>query len=321
MIADARTGDLDAMIAHHVEDLGYRLVMITPADSPRSAVVVAPDGTARRLEREPAGDRALPAAPPDGIEITPAPDDAVGPPGRAGMRYRDLLPSRLGGRCIASHIVIPDGGTVPDYVHHHRIGVQLIACVAGWVRVVYEDQGPPFVLHAGDAVLQPPGIRHRVLEASPGMEVVELSCPAEHATFVEHELALPTGLLAPDRDFGGQRFVHHVGAAAAWAGGPTDGFERRDSAVAEATDGRAALLGLRPGPAAVAPLAIGGRDDGTGRYRAWFVTAGSVTVSAGGRPPVELARRGALVAPLAAPIMLMAWSSAAELLEIVFAPD
>ena len=169
--------------------------------------------------------------------------------------------------------------------------------------------------------MQPPGIRHRVLEASPGMEVVELSCPAEHATFVEHEMALPTGLLAPDRDFGGQRFVHHVGAAAAWVGGPAAGLERRDSAVAEATDGRAALRGLRPGRADEAPVAVGGRDDGTGRYRAWFVAAGSVTVAAGGRPPVELARRGALVAPLSTSLALTAWSSEAEVLEIVFAPD
>ncbi|MEJ7721708.1 MAG: hypothetical protein WKF58_15315 [Ilumatobacteraceae bacterium] len=130
----------------------------------------------------------------------PALDDALvisrpsaepGPAGRAGMRYRDLIPARHGGRFIASHIVIPDGGPVPDYVHHHRIRFQVIVCAAGWVRVVYEDQGPPFVLEAGDCVLQPPGIRHRVLEASPGAEVVELSCPGEHETHVDHVLTLP----------------------------------------------------------------------------------------------------------------------------------
>ena len=30
------------------------------------------------------------------------------------MHYRDLIPSRLGGSIIASHIRIPDGGPVPD---------------------------------------------------------------------------------------------------------------------------------------------------------------------------------------------------------------
>jgi hypothetical protein len=29
--------------------------------------------------------------------------------GRAGMMYRDLVPSRLGGAMIASHIRVPDG--------------------------------------------------------------------------------------------------------------------------------------------------------------------------------------------------------------------
>ena len=66
--------------------------------------------------------------------------------GRAGMLYRDLLPGRAGGAMIASHIRIPSGGPVPDYVHFHRVHFQLIVCVEGWVEVVYEGQGGPFVL-------------------------------------------------------------------------------------------------------------------------------------------------------------------------------
>ena len=97
--------------------------------------------------------------------------------GRAGMLYRDLIPGRLGGRYIASHITIPEGGPVADWVHFHRIALQMIFVRRGWVRVVYEDQGEPFVMNAGDLVLQPPEIRHRVLESSPGLEVVEISAP------------------------------------------------------------------------------------------------------------------------------------------------
>lgn len=41
--------------------------------------------------------------------------------GRAGMRYRDLIPGRLGGKVICSQITIPDGGPVPDYVHYHHV--------------------------------------------------------------------------------------------------------------------------------------------------------------------------------------------------------
>ena len=117
--------------------------------------------------------------------------------GRAGMRYRDLIPNRQGGRFIASHISIPDGGPVPDYVHFHKVRFQMIFCYRGWVKVVYEDQGPPFVLQAGDCVLQPPRIRHRVLEASPGLEVVEIGCPADHETRADLVMELPTGRVEP----------------------------------------------------------------------------------------------------------------------------
>ena len=112
--------------------------------------------------------------------------------GRAGMAYRDLIPGRLGGSIIASHIRIPDAGPVPDMVHYHTVGFQLIFCYSGWVRLVYEDQGPPFVLGAGDCVIQPPRIRHRVLEASENLQVIEIGVPAEHVTTVDHEMTLPT---------------------------------------------------------------------------------------------------------------------------------
>ena len=36
---------------------------------------------------------------------------------------------------IASHIRVPDG-PVPDMVHYHKVGFQLIFCVAGWVDVL-----------------------------------------------------------------------------------------------------------------------------------------------------------------------------------------
>ena len=109
------------------------------------------------------------------------------------MLYRDLIPGRLGGRYIASHITIPEGGPVADWVHYHRVAFQMIYVRRGWVRVVYEDQGEPFVMHAGDLVLQPPEIRHRVLESSPGLEVIEIGCPALHETLADHELELPNG--------------------------------------------------------------------------------------------------------------------------------
>lgn len=196
------------MVAY--EGLGFRLDMIMPADAPRVALM-SDAGVTLRLEAERTSDA-----------------------GRAGMIYRDLIPGRLGGRVIASRIRIQDGGPVPDYVHYHHVRFQMIYCAKGWVRVVYQDQGAPFVMHEGDCVLQPPGIRHRVLESSPGLEVIEVSAPAEHETWRDHALALPTAARA-DCSYGGQRFVRHVARDAVRV--LDGGFEVRDTGIGHASGG------------------------------------------------------------------------------------
>ena len=160
--------------------------------------------------------------------------------GRAGMQYRDLIPGQLGGRFIASHIRILEGGETQDYVHYHKALFQMIYCKTGWARLVYEDQGPPFALEAGDCVLQPPEIRHRVLESSAGLEVIEVACPAEYETLADNEMRLPTREVLPDRLFGGQRFALHRAVEASWAPWRLDGFEARDTGITAATNGLAA---------------------------------------------------------------------------------
>jgi mannose-6-phosphate isomerase-like protein (cupin superfamily) len=173
--------------------------------------------------------------------------------GRAGMEYRDLIPGRLGGRFIASHIRILEGGETQDYVHYHKALFQLIYCKTGWARLVYEDQGPPFLLEAGDCVLQPPEIRHRVLESSAGLEVIEVACPAEYETGADNELELPTRELSPDRLFGGQRFLRHRACEASWGPWRLDGFDARDTGVAAATNGLAAARVVKSNSAITAP--------------------------------------------------------------------
>ncbi|HEU0184141.1 MAG TPA: cupin [Blastocatellia bacterium] len=173
--------------------------------------------------------------------------------GRAGMQYRDLIPGRLGGRFIASHIRILDGGETQDYVHYHKALFQVIYCKTGWARLVYEDQGPPFLFEAGDCVMQPPEIRHRVLESSAGLEVIEVACPAEYETSADNELGLPTPVFSPERLFGGQRFLRHRAPEASWGPWRLDGFESRDTGVAAATNGLAAARVVRSNSAIKAP--------------------------------------------------------------------
>jgi quercetin dioxygenase-like cupin family protein len=178
---------------------GYRLDMITPADAPRE-VQLSKNGEFVRLisSREP-------------IQTPPGGGVQNGwTQGRAGMMYRDLMPDRMDGLMAVSHIRLTEGGEVPDYVHYHKIEFQMIRCIRGRIKVVYEDQGEPFWLEPGDWVIQPPEIRHRVLECEAGSEVIEVSMPAEHERWVDHEMRLPTATYRPAREFNGQRFIRFI---------------------------------------------------------------------------------------------------------------
>jgi quercetin dioxygenase-like cupin family protein len=278
--------DFATTLAFFTGQLGFRVNMIVPADAPAVAVISG-HGTLLRLEADAKAppsqlrlrllcdaesDLPRELVAPDGtrIELVSANPPMVVPEGeqafilsrnddpdawgtgRAGMQYRDLIPGRLGGRYIASHIRIPTGGPVPDYVHFHKVRFQMIFCKAGWAKLVYEDQGEPFLLKAGDCVLQPPEIRHRVLESSDGLEVVEIGCPAVHETFADHNMALPTGRVLPDRAFGGQLFVRHIAAETAWRNWRADGFEARDTGIGAATNGLAQVEVVRPQQAGAA---------------------------------------------------------------------
>ncbi|HXY97019.1 MAG TPA: hypothetical protein VEH00_08620 [Steroidobacteraceae bacterium] len=199
--------------------------------------------------------------------------------GRADMLYRDLIPSRLGGRFTASHILIPGGGPVPDYVHYHRVRFQMIFCKNGWVRVAYEDQGDPITLRAGDCVLQPPEIRHRVLESSAGLEVIEIGCPAAHETWSDPGMTLPTGRKTPEREFSGQRFVCHVATEAIWKASRFRGFEQRDMGIGEATNGLAGARVLRSYQGAVADRRGGAPMNAhAGELAFYFVLSGTTVI-------------------------------------------
>lgn len=268
---------LGKTLAYFTDELGFRIEMIFPADAPRVATIsgygirlrldaglegdpgaillkwsdparnlsrqVAPNGTT--IDFAPSEEAVILPPVQSSLVVTGAGDDDGFGEGRAGMQYRDLIPDRFGGRFIASHIRIVDGGPVADYVHHHHIQFQLIFCVRGWVRVLYEDQGEAMLLEAGDCFLQPPHIRHRVLESSDNMEVVEIACPAEHETCVDHEMELPTMTLNSEREFGGQRFVYHQGKDTTWSPWRNTGFEQQDTGIEKATNGVVSAVVVR----------------------------------------------------------------------------
>ena len=321
------TTDLQADMDFFLKTLGFRLDKIFPADNPAVAVVSG-HGLRLRLDRHASEAPATirlhcedPAAFADGADRLTAPNGTIieildaNPPlvtpetehsfivrrlkdrepwviGRAGMQYRDLIPDRLGGSIIASHIRIPDAGPVPDMVHYHTVGFQLIYCYRGWVRLVYEDQGPPFILGAGDCVIQPPEIRHRVLEASENLQVIEIGVPAEHMTTIDHIMELPTGRFDPDRDFSGQTFCHHKLADAVWTPWRIAGFEARATGINAATKGVADVE--------VARWTGGAGEQATSHNTDIlfsFVLEGTMVLKGEGREPQTLEAGDAFVIP------------------------
>ena len=230
--------------------------------------------------------------------------------GRAGMRYRDLVPDRLDGAFIASHIRILEGGPVADYVHFHKIRFQTIFCRKGWVRVAYEGQGEPLLMQAGDCLLQPPLIRHRVMESSAGAEVVEICAPAQHITIADRSMALPNGDLQPGRDFDGQQFVFHVAAQAAWAPWRVPGYEVQDTGIGAATAG---LAGVRVVRAAAAGTTA--RQAHASEFCFYFVLSGTVRLNVQGQTFL-LASDDSITLPDGAPYTLSEPSSDLALLEV-----
>lgn len=233
MVERIEVADLTAAIGER-ESAGYRLDTIMPADDPTQAWLSGgPDGAIELF---------VPVNPAHSDErgsgtnlVVRRSDEGESGDGRAGMVYRDLVPGRFGGTVIASHISIADGGPTADYPHHHEIDFQVIVCVAGWVDVVYEDQGPPFRMLRGDCVVQPPTIGHRVLASSAGLSVFEVASPAMHPTHRRHDLILPTGTVDPERDFGGQRFARHISAESPWISSSEGTSERQPTGIGEAT--------------------------------------------------------------------------------------
>lgn len=346
--------DLAADLAFYTQELGFQLDMIFPADDPGVAVLsghglrlrlergsgVAP-GVLRLLCLDPGafaeGRRELTA--PNGvrIQIVEANPRLETPPtrhafvvrrlkdnspwviGRAGMHYRDLIPGRLGGSIIASHIRVPDAGPVPDMVHYHTVGFQLIFCYHGWVRLVYEDQGPPFVLKANDCVIQPPRIRHRVLEASENLQVIEIGVPAEHFTTVDHEMELPTPFFRPDREFGGQRFCRSEAEKAVWTPWRLPGFEARETGIGAATAGVASVQVARP--AGRGYLQVDQVTSHTSDILFTFVLSGSMTLHGDGQGAHALGEGDAYVIPPYLKTSLTGCSEDLRLLEVALPAD
>jgi uncharacterized RmlC-like cupin family protein len=103
---------------------------------------------------------------------------------RSYARYRDLGMSKATNGLLQAHVIRlipPCDRAVVSKRHFHDVDVQMIYVLKGWIRTDFEGQGE-VTMREGAAWLQPPRIKHTVLDYSDDCELLEIILPAEFKT-------------------------------------------------------------------------------------------------------------------------------------------
>jgi hypothetical protein len=107
---------------------------------------------------------------------------------RSYAQYRDLGMSKPTNGLLQAHVIRlipPCDPAVVSKRHYHDVDVQMIYVLKGWIRSEFEGQGE-VTMRAGAAWLQPPRIKHTVLDYSDDCELLEIILPAEFDTVELH---------------------------------------------------------------------------------------------------------------------------------------
>ena len=101
---------------------------------------------------------------------------------RQYFEYRDLgVRDATGGKAVMHVIRARGGHQAGGEWHRHAVQLQLVYVLRGWARFEYEGVGE-VLLEAGSCVHQAPGIRHREIEHSADLELIEIVLPANFET-------------------------------------------------------------------------------------------------------------------------------------------
>jgi hypothetical protein len=103
---------------------------------------------------------------------------------RTYAQYRDLGMSKATDGLLQAHVIRlipPCDPAVVSKRHYHDVDVQMIYVLKGWIRSEFEGQGE-LTMRQGAAWLQPPRIKHTVLDYSDDCELLEIILPAEFET-------------------------------------------------------------------------------------------------------------------------------------------
>jgi quercetin dioxygenase-like cupin family protein len=103
---------------------------------------------------------------------------------RRYAKYRDLGMAKATGGRVQAHVIRFVPPCRPEEVsklHYHDVEFQMVYVLKGWIKTELEGQGV-HVMRPGSAWLQPPRIKHKVLDYSDDCEVLEVILPADFET-------------------------------------------------------------------------------------------------------------------------------------------
>ena len=105
---------------------------------------------------------------------------------RPYARYRDLgIAAATGGLAVA-HVIrmVPPVTDAVRVRHHHAVQFQMVYVLKGWIKSEFEGEGT-HTMRVGSSWIQPPGIKHTVLDYSDDCELLEIVLPADFETVAD----------------------------------------------------------------------------------------------------------------------------------------
>src|SRR5450631_2112086 len=103
---------------------------------------------------------------------------------RTYAKYRDLGIADATGGLAQAHVIRLIGPCNPAEVsklHYHDVEFQMVYVLKGWVKTYMEGQGET-LMKEGSAWIQPPRIKHLIMDYSDDVELLEVILPAEFKT-------------------------------------------------------------------------------------------------------------------------------------------
>jgi hypothetical protein len=102
---------------------------------------------------------------------------------RPYAKYRDLGIAKATGGLAQAHVIrlVPPCTDEARKRHTHAVELQLVYVLKGWIRNEFEGHGEQ-LMREGTCWLQPPNIKHTVLDYSDDCEMLEIIVPAKFDT-------------------------------------------------------------------------------------------------------------------------------------------